>query len=127
MKTPGLESALSALKYWRTKSQVVANNLANVASQGFKAQVVFAELLPGNRPEARAELDLTGGPLRETGNALDMVIEEVGFFVVDTPAGERLTRAGSFELDAFGYLVDSSGRLILGDTGSRPANVEIVA
>ncbi len=117
MKTPGLDSALSALKYWRTKNQIVANNLANVGSPGFRAQVVFAELLPGERPEARTALDLKPGALNETGGPLDLAIDGNGFFVVDTPAGERLTRRGSFQLDEHGYLVDPSGHLVLGETG----------
>ena len=106
MKTPGLESALSAMRYWRTKNQVLAHNLANVGSQGFKGQSVFARLLPGNRPEAVAGLDLTPGSFEETGGPLDVALEGDGFFVVDTAQGERLTRAGSFQLDDYGTLVD---------------------
>jgi len=117
MKTPGLDSALAALKYWRTKNEVVANNLANVGSPGFRAQIVFAELMPGDRPGARTVLDLTPGALSETGGPLDLAIDGTGFFVVDTPAGERLTRRGSFQLDEHGYLVDPAGRLVMGETG----------
>lgn len=117
MKTPGLDSALAALRYWRTKNEIVANNLANVGSPGFRGQVVFAELMPGDRPEARAVLDLKPGALSETGGPLDLAIDGNGFFVVDTPGGVRLTRRGSFQLDEHGYLVDPAGRLVMGETG----------
>ena len=118
MKSEGLESALAAMRYWRAKNQVMANNLANVGSPGFKAQFVFARLLPGDRPEAVAELDLSAGPLKETRGPLDVAIKGDGFFVVDTPAGERLTRRGAFELDSYGYLVDLSGNPVLGEAGA---------
>ena len=62
-------------------------------------------------------LDLKPGSLSETGGPLDLAIDGTGFFVVDTPAGERLTRRGSFQLDEHGYLVDPAGRLVMGETG----------
>jgi flagellar basal body rod protein FlgG len=58
------------------------------------------------------------GALRPTGNPLDVAIEnERQFFVVDTPAGERLIRGGALRLDANGVLVHASGRALLGDNG----------
>lgn len=118
MKTPGLESALSAMRYWRTKHQITANNLANVDSDGFKAQQVFAQLMPGDRPEAFTGLDMSIGSFEETGNPLDLALSQEGFFVVDTPDGERLTRRGSFTLDSYGYLVDSNGHPVMGEGGA---------
>jgi flagellar basal-body rod protein FlgF len=50
----GMDSASSALRYWERKQEIVANNLANVSTDGFKAQRVFARLLDGMRPEAQA-------------------------------------------------------------------------
>lgn len=57
------------------------------------------------------------GPLRETGNPLDLALEGPGFFAVETPAGVRYTRAGSFRLDAEGYLSDPAGHRVLGVDG----------
>lgn len=57
------------------------------------------------------------GPLRFTGNALDLALEGPGFFAVETPAGIRYTRAGAFRLDAEGYLADMTGNRVLGLDG----------
>jgi len=57
------------------------------------------------------------GPLRDTGNPLDLALEGPGFFAVETPAGVRYTRAGSFRLDAEGYLADQTGNRVLGVDG----------
>lgn len=108
-----MESAASALRYWERKQEVTANNLANVSTDGFKAQRVFARLLDGMRPAAEATSDLTTGNLRVTGNALDVAIDGPGFFVVGTPNGERYTRGGTLRLDDKHHLVDTDGRPLL--------------
>src|SRR6201995_1787460 len=95
----GMDSAASALRYWERKQEIVANNLANVSTDGFKAQRVFARLLDGVRPVAEATSDLSTGNLRSTGNAMDVAVDGNGFFVVQTPNGDRYTRGGSLHLD----------------------------
>ena len=57
------------------------------------------------------------GSLKQTENPFDMALESEGFFVVDTPAGERLTRNGSFHLGPEGILVTKEGFPILGESG----------
>ncbi|HHY97495.1 MAG TPA: flagellar basal-body rod protein FlgF [Firmicutes bacterium] len=61
--------------------------------------------------------DLSQGPLVETGNPLDLAIDGDGFFVVQTPAGERYTRSGSFSLDNLGHLVTQEGFMVMGENG----------
>ncbi len=119
----GLDSAASALRYWERKQEVVANNLANVSSDGFKAQRVFATLLDGIRPEAQTTPDLSTGNLRQTGNALDVAVDGQGFFVVSTPNGERYTRGGSLHLNEKRQLVDSDGRPLIGTKQNGPLTV----
>jgi flagellar basal body rod protein FlgG len=63
------------------------------------------------------KVDFDSGTISPTGRALDFAIDGPGFFVVDTPNGERLTRGGSFQLDASRRLVDGSGHPVLGDAG----------
>jgi len=109
----GMESAASALRYWERKQDITANNLANVSSDGFKAQRVFARLMDGVRPVAEATSDLTTGSIRQTGSPLDVAIDGPGFFVVATPNGERYTRGGSLRLDDKHHLVDTDGRPLL--------------
>ena len=118
MPTPtGLSAAASALRYWERRQEVASNNLANVSTDGFKGERVFAQLLDGALPAARTANDLRAGTVRETHDPLDLAVQGDGFFVVDTPNGERLTRGGSFQLDAARRLVDGSGHPVLGDAG----------
>jgi len=114
MPLNGLDSAASALRYWERKQEIIANNLANVSTDGFKAQRVFARLLDGIRPVAETSSDYAVGNLRQTGNALDVAIDGPGFFVVGTPNGERYTRGGPLRLDEKHQLVDVDGRPLIG-------------
>ena len=113
----GMQSASSALRYWERKQEVVANNLANVSTNGFKAQRVFAKLLDGILPAAETSSDLSTGTLRQTASPTDVAVDGPGFFVVSTPNGERYTRGGSLRLDEKHRLVDGDGRPLLGVKG----------
>jgi flagellar basal-body rod protein FlgF len=112
---------------------VIANNMANVTTNGFKARDArFREFL---MPTARADafprpdqqlsyvidagtpLDLSTGAVELTGNPLDAAIKGDGFFAVQTAAGERYTRNGAFEISAQGQLVTSDGHPVLGQNG----------
>lgn len=57
------------------------------------------------------------GSMQETGNAFDLALEGEGFFVVDTPLGQRLTRNGSFHIGPEGLLVSKEGYPVLGENG----------
>jgi len=57
------------------------------------------------------------GALKQTGANLDFALGSDGYFVVNTPQGERYTRNGSFKLDAAGYLVTSEGYQVMGQAG----------
>jgi flagellar basal-body rod protein FlgF len=108
--------------------EVVANNLANASTTGFRAEgVVFAEhvraagdgpSLSMARAHARAP-DLSQGSLERTGGTFDLAIRGAGFFQVETPEGPRLTRAGAFTPDAAGELVNPDGHRLL-DAGGAP-------
>lgn len=112
---------------------VVANNMANINTTGFKGeQVLFEEyVMPVARDRDFPSLDqplsyvqdwatihdLSGGAMVQTGSELDVGLNGDGFFAVQTPAGERWTKAGSFQLSANGTLVDASGNPVLGEGG----------
>ena len=112
---------------------IVANNIANVDTDGYKADnAAFAEyLMPGARDnnfvgndrriafvEDRASwIDLSQGPIQHTGNPLDVAIDGKGYLVVQTPRGPRYTRNGSLAIGANGQLVDSEGDPVLGTSG----------
>ncbi|PZP63007.1 MAG: flagellar basal-body rod protein FlgG [Azospira oryzae] len=126
--------ANTGLDAQQTQMDVIANNLANVSTNGFKrSRAVFEDLLyqtlrqpgaqssqqtqipsglqigTGVRPVATERIH-TQGNLQQTGNALDVAIQGPGFFQVLLPDGTTAyTRDGSFQADANGQLVTASG------------------
>jgi len=112
-----MESAAAALRYWERKQEIVANNLANVSTDGFKGERVFANVLNGASPVAQASTDLSAGSFRQTGVSTDVALQGPGFFVVSTPNGERYSRGGSLEVNAKHQLVDETGNPVLGEKG----------
>jgi flagellar basal-body rod protein FlgF len=61
--------------------------------------------------------DFSAGPLKATGNPMDVAVADDAFFVVQTSRGERYTRSGSFALDSEGRLVSRSGELVMSAAG----------
>lgn len=112
-----MTSAAAALRYWERRQDVASNNLANVSTDGFKGEKVFARMVDGALPTADAVTDFTPGPISETGNKYDVAVEGNSFFVAQSPNGERLSRGGALHVDDKGDLVDSSGHALLGDRG----------
>jgi len=115
--SPGIESAVRALRYWERRQEAVANNLANASTPGFKGERVFARLLEGAVPEALSQPDFRDGAAAPTGRPLDIALSGDAFLVVETPEGERLTRGGSLTLDAEGRLITQEGHPVLGESG----------
>ncbi|MEX5727909.1 flagellar basal-body rod protein FlgF [Rhodovulum iodosum] len=109
----------------------VAQNIANAATTGYRREgVIFSEHVvaqPGGGALAMANghvrrTDFTQAPLRQTDGPLDFAIEGTGFFLVETPRGQRLTRAGHFTPEANGELVTPAGHRLL-DAGGAPVFV----
>jgi flagellar basal-body rod protein FlgF len=112
---------------------VVANNIANLNTTGFKAESILYEEF--EMPVARDRdfqsadqpllftqdwatmHDMAPGSIEQTGNPLDVALSGEGFFAVQTADGERWTRSGAFQLDPTGLLVDLNGNAVLGDGG----------
>jgi len=138
MDSPGY-IVLSRLVAAQRVTAVTANNIANADTPGFRAQrplfgavlerQIGAEPPGGLRDLAFAQdratwRDGTAAPLIRTGNPLDLALaDQDAFFVVQTPAGERFTRAGRFTLDGEGRVVDPEGNAVLGATG-QPIRIE---
>lgn len=109
--------------------QAVANNMANVSTTGFRREgVIFSEYvaaLGDSEPSLSMayangrSINLTEGPLASTGGTLDFAIQGDGFFMIETPEGNQLTRAGSFLRSPEGELVTPEGLRVL-DTGGSP-------
>lgn len=117
MSPEGIGPSVRALRYWERRQEVVANNLANASTAGFKGERVFARLMAGGGPQALSATDPTAGPVTETGRPLDIALDGDGFLVVSTGAGERYVRGGSFSVDGRGIVVTSEGHPVLGETG----------
>lgn len=107
-----------SMSFYERQQEVIANNLANVNTDGFKRfRIAAEETRSGEGPFAVQALDMSQGVIRLTHQPLDFAIEGDAFFVVDTSAGERLVRGGSFQLDPTGILVNSRGEPLLGMNG----------
>jgi flagellar basal-body rod protein FlgF len=108
--------------------QVVANNMANMATTGFRREgIVFSEYVRA-LDDGHASLSMATarvayasdiqGALTRTGRPLDLAVEGEGFFLVQTPQGQMLTRAGNFLRDADGSVVTPDGMPLLDAGGA---------
>ncbi|RMF10550.1 MAG: flagellar basal-body rod protein FlgF [Candidatus Neomarinimicrobiota bacterium] len=115
-----IKALTAQMKGLMKQNDVLANNLANVNTNGFKRDVLFSEVLK-EESDVKQSLsmltDLSQGSITQTDNPLDVAISGKGFFVVETPDGEALTRDGHFLVDSQGALMTSSGQYVLGDSG----------
>ena len=123
---------------------VIANNIANASTPGFKREAAkFEEFVAMVRPaegqtglqpvsfvkDAGLMRDSSQGNLQQTGATYDVAVAGPGYFQVQTPAGMRYTRDGHFSLDGNGNLVTSQGYPVQGDGGAitiAPTDGEIV-
>ena len=112
---------------------VVANNIANVNTTGFKSDgAVFSEYLPKGASsdqcasrdrrvsfvqDSTSWHDMSQGTVQQTGGPLDVAIDGEGMLVVQTARGERYTRSGALQLNNLGELVTMAGDKVLGDSG----------
>jgi flagellar basal-body rod protein FlgF len=110
---------------------VVANNIANASTTGFRREgVVFSEFVAALDQDPSLSMahasgrhvDLSQSTVSQTGGQFDFAIQGEGFFLIETPEGQRLTRAGSFTPSAEGELVTPDGYRLL-DAGGAPVFV----
>ena len=130
-----MDAAVSAALIYQTKMDVLANNLANVNTLGFK-QDHTAYLPPYDEPDESLNFQVgpeeplvpdpeslisytnfAPGQLKATGNPLDMALDGDGFFCVQTPEGTQYSRKGNFSLNSEGVLVNQEGLAVLGEGG----------
>ncbi|HMO19210.1 MAG TPA: flagellar hook-basal body protein [Oligoflexia bacterium] len=140
----GIYSASSGGLLESRRLDLIANNLANVNTVGFKAsrlvarqqefgdtlassvkeQFARAPLDHGNTPgvvDIEVRTDFSAGPVEHTGNPLNAaLVDSKHFFMVQTPEGERLTRAGNFTINGEGQLSTVDGYPVMGDGGPIP-------
>ncbi len=125
--------SLSRQMALQRQMDVVANNMANLNTTGFKAErLLFEEyvmpvasdrdFIGNDQPLSYVQdwatmHDLTGGAITQTGNPLDVALQGDGFFAVQTAGGDRWTKSGAFQISNGGQLVDLSGNPVLGEGG----------
>ncbi len=125
--------ALARQSVLARQMDVIATNLANLETAGFKAEnMIFTELLEQTADGEVLSLvhdvsfvrDLSEGPMVGTQSPLDLAIHGQGYFVVSTPDGERYTRHGVFQLDKLGQIVTTEGNPVL-NSGGAPITVPL--
>jgi flagellar hook protein FlgE len=119
-------TSLNGLKNAQTDLGVISNNIANAETNGFKkSTVAFSDIVAGSaftNPKLLIGIGATveavnqnfkQGPVEQTGNALDLVVNGDGFFTTRSAiTGDTLyTRNGAFEIDENGYLLRGGNRL----------------
>lgn len=134
MTTAALHVARTGLDAQNAKMQVIANNLANVNTTGFKRDrasfetLAYQQMIAAGAPSSADNRFATGlslgtgvqvngtakidtqGPVNQTGNSLDMAVQGAGYFQIQTPDGKTAyTRDGSFKLSSEGLVVNSDG------------------
>lgn len=126
---------LSRLNALQVHMNLIANNIANINTPGYKAnKPLFTEYLnklEGEAPEKRMSMVLDygnfrvsdNGPLKRTGNQLDVALEGQGYLGVQSPSGETMyTRNGALALNTEGQLVTQQGYPVL-DSGGQPITI----
>lgn len=120
--------ALSAQLALQHQLDVVANNVANASTAGFKADrqlfqsYVDRLKVPGNNvafvQDRATYIDQQAGPIQPTGNPLDVAIQGSGYLSVSTPQGVQYSRDGRLQSAPDGTLIDSAGRTVLSPDGT---------
>ncbi len=123
--------ALSRQMVLRREMDVVANNIANADTAGFKVEQIMSEteverlaVQPGSGSrnvqfvlDQGLARDFKQGAISQTSNPLDFAVDGEGFFRIITPRGERFTRDGRFAINDQGTLVTKAGDVVSGDGG----------
>ena len=140
-----LDSGVSGLRAFQTEMDVIGNNIANVDTTGYKSsKITFAEMLSqevggsgtsaGSAPSASnqvglgvhiasIERDFNQGSLQATGKTTDLALEGNGFFIVKGQNQNLMTRAGNFDFNKDGYLVNQAGDRVQGYLADSNGNI----
>ncbi len=127
----GVERLAADMTARITRQDMLAENLANASTPGFKTQRLFMTMLQESVRSGGGlagdktygiYTDFSQGPVDVTNRPLDFAIQGEGFFAIDTDTGEKYTRAGNFTLDEEGTLTTNRGDVVVGASG--PITIE---
>lgn len=122
-----LTVALARQSVLARQMDVIATNLANLETAGFKSEnMIFSEIIEETSEGEFLSIvhdvsffrDVGEGPLVGTSAPLDLAVHGEGYFAVETTEGERYTRHGNFQLDDTGRIVTSDGHAVLNSGGA---------
>lgn len=119
----GISSSVEAMSSQAKRLDAITANLANVSTPGYKRRTTAIQgfdvsrgaAKPQMQPAVISAVDFGQGPLQHTGETFDLGLSGEGFFVVEGPEGELLTRGGPFRLDENGTLQDENGFAVAWD------------
>jgi flagellar basal-body rod protein FlgG len=123
-------AAASGLRSRMETLSILANNLANATTTGYKNDKEFYGLFASEDADnpsgsiqtlptvERQWTDFSQGTLQNTGNALDVALSGPGFFAVNGPGGTLYTRNGNFQTSSTGVLTTSDGLPVRGEGGA---------
>jgi flagellar basal-body rod protein FlgG len=127
--TDAIASLSDAMRNDAETLRVIGQNVANAETVAYRREIAVTRAnFDQATDDARAAMsrtntletaiDLRPGTLKSTSEALHLALEGPGFFVIDAPQGEALTRRGDFRLDSEGRLVTQTGLPVLGEGGA---------
>lgn len=129
--------ALSRQMTLRREMDIIANNIANSETAGFKVESAMVKVDPSNKakmidgPKSLKFViddgiirDFSQGSLRQTGGTFDLAVEGQGFFKIQTADGDRYTRDGRFTMSPEGRLTTQAGDPVVGAGGEIVVNPE---
>lgn len=115
---------MQAMQVLQKSQDITADNLANINTPGFKGNKVFYRMFKENvdgkevtKSVPMQQINLNQGILEPTGNEFDLGINGEGFFTVEQDGQMYLTRDGRFHMDQDGFLVNTHGAKVLGESG----------
>ncbi len=131
----GLYTAFLGMRARQRSLDVIASNIANASTTGFKADLLFYNSFENEQSEAQSAAangnlqtgkegvlagsttNFAAGAIRQTARPLDLALDGDGLIVVQTATGTRYTRAGSLNVNSAGQLVTQRGDLVVGENG----------
>jgi flagellar basal-body rod protein FlgF len=118
----GLYRMVAAMRTNQQRVEIVASNIANAETVGFKRMLHVAHGQRSGQGGAEHEqvatatsVDLQQGIMSHTGEPFDLALDGAGFFLVDTPDGEVMTRSGMFQVTTDGVLTTNDGNPVVWD------------
>ena len=131
-------TAMTGAKQTEYAQAINSNNLANISTTGFRADLHSFSSVPIEGPGVDSRVnavvesygtDFAQGAIQDTGNSLDIAIRGEGFIAVQAPDGtEAYTRAGDLRIQTGGLLANGAGHLVMGDGGpvALPPNISLL-